>query len=884
MQIKRHFQPNIAPLIVWMVPERDSKKSILLDKKLLALNFGANKSTWGTGRTNKDRNEEKRRLRRLFTNSIAALFATEVKRQAPSKACFTDPRDLKEWLETPVHGEEGFHWPCNYKTNAPGAAAERAILWNTDYLREVAPHPDRNDQFCVTLTDGGRRFSYVMLQTRDDLASKFIMVAFHGRRNGSVDERGDYLGFLIKDFRRLSEENGRVPVIFGGDFNLQHASAKERFEIATDDGAYGFWGEMERNRQGLNKDTTTAGNGTSDIDHFWILFHNENRPRIGLENPRVLYGRDQINTWEAPCLLDHYPIDVGFTDRVGWQLPPKCNQKDSPPPSTESTMESGRAWSVYDLRGDSPTYVALMRMQDGTASYDVRSEPCKKALTGVGVKGRFNLDRQWKPTKLGGSKGLKWKVSKLDDQTGQFQQVTDLESSSTTCRQNETPVVMANRLYKDKKRGRGVFAFSLDEPGGLGGTSSGSKTNRGGAVAEQTKPTPTKTATNRRKKDPNKPRRPVNAFIWFKSENLENMRKLHPTATLGELSRLLGAEWSKIKDSPAGKKYRDLADQNKIQFKKEMTAYKGAPDKVDEGGHSPRAAGSNPQPHGEGVKKKRKPTETPTTSPQKKPTPTKTETNRRKKDPNAYHHKGNTQSEQPTLPPGRIHSNALLNAARVGDLDEVNTLIARGASVEARDSRGNTPLIWAAEKGHTAIVNALAGTYNANVEAVDDNGRTALMCAAEHGHTDIVNALAGTYNADVEAADRDGWTALMWAAREGHTDIVNVLAGTYNANVEAVDNNGTTALMSAAENGHTDIVNALAGMHNANVEAVDQKGKTALMFAAENGHTATVNALAGTHNANVNAVDRKDSTALMSASSRGHTDTVAALRRHGATR
>ncbi len=43
----------------------------------------------------------------------------------------------------------------------------------------------------------------------------------------------------MKDFRAVSEENGKVPVIFGGDFNLQHASAKEGFEIATDDGEYG---------------------------------------------------------------------------------------------------------------------------------------------------------------------------------------------------------------------------------------------------------------------------------------------------------------------------------------------------------------------------------------------------------------------------------------------------------------------------------------------------------------------------------------------------------------------------------------------------------------------------------------------------------------------
>jgi ankyrin repeat protein len=38
-------------------------------------------------------------------------------------------------------------------------------------------------------------------------------------------------------------------------------------------------------------------------------------------------------------------------------------------------------------------------------------------------------------------------------------------------------------------------------------------------------------------------------------------------------------------------------------------------------------------------------------------------------------------------------------------------------------------------------VNALAGTYNANVEAVDQDGFTALTLAAQKGHTAIVNAL-----------------------------------------------------------------------------------------------------------------------------------------------
>ena len=67
-------------------------------------------------------------------------------------------------------------------------------------------------------------------------------------------------------------------------------------------------------------------------------------------------------------------------------------------------------------------------------------------------------------------------------------------------------------------------------------------------------------------------------------------------------------------------------------------------------------------------------------------------------------------------------------------------------------------------------------------------GLTALMLAAMDGHTATVNALAGTHGANVDAVDiEDGRTALMHAAKDGHTDIVNALAGTHGANVDAVD-------------------------------------------------------------------------------------------------
>jgi ankyrin repeat protein len=67
--------------------------------------------------------------------------------------------------------------------------------------------------------------------------------------------------------------------------------------------------------------------------------------------------------------------------------------------------------------------------------------------------------------------------------------------------------------------------------------------------------------------------------------------------------------------------------------------------------------------------------------------------------------------------------------------------------------RGNdqTPLSWAAEKGHEAVVKLLLDK-NADVESKDTNGRTPLSWAAEEGHEAVVKLLLDK-NADIESKD-----------------------------------------------------------------------------------------------------------------------------------
>lgn len=82
----------------------------------------------------------------------------------------------------------------------------------------------------------------------------------------------------------------------------------------------------------------------------------------------------------------------------------------------------------------------------------------------------------------------------------------------------------------------------------------------------------------------------------------------------------------------------------------------------------------------------------------------------------------------------------LISAVKNGDLKNVETFIAAGAGLEARDNGDMTALMIAANKGYTDIVSKLISA-GANVNAKDRFGCTAFFKAADKGHTEIVKLL-----------------------------------------------------------------------------------------------------------------------------------------------
>ena len=232
----------------------------------------------------------------------------------------------------------------------------------------------------------------------------------------------------------------------------------------------------------------------------------------------------------------------------------------------------------------------------------------------------------------------------------------------------------------------------------------------------------------------------------------------------------------------------------------------------------------------------------------------------------------------------------LIQAAKDGNLPTVQTLLAEGANINAKDNHGQTALFMAAFGGHTEIVKLLLGK-GADVNAKDNDGATGLMIAALSGRTEIVKLLLEK-GADINAKTTDGkWTALGLAKSKGHSDIVRLLekAGdkaplparaaetgvSDKKDITPIDSTKTgvsdknAQLIQAAKNGNLPAVKTLIA-NGADVNARDKNGVPILHWAVDNVYTELFKLLLE-KGADVN-IKKTDTgiTALLIASTVGH--------------
>lgn len=131
-----------------------------------------------------------------------------------------------------------------------------------------------------------------------------------------------------------------------------------------------------------------------------------------------------------------------------------------------------------------------------------------------------------------------------------------------------------------------------------------------------------------------------------------------------------------------------------------------------------------------------------------------------------------------------------------------------GKSVDSKDDGGQTPLSWAAERGHEAVVKLLVDRPDVTADSKDYTNRTPLSWAAEKGHETVVKLLVDRKDVTADSKDYISRTPLLRAAWSGHEAVVKILLE-HDVTADSKDESGWTPLSYAINSGHEAVVRLL---------------------------------------------------------------------------
>ncbi|QEK89980.1 ankyrin repeat domain-containing protein [Wolbachia endosymbiont of Chrysomya megacephala] len=181
----------------------------------------------------------------------------------------------------------------------------------------------------------------------------------------------------------------------------------------------------------------------------------------------------------------------------------------------------------------------------------------------------------------------------------------------------------------------------------------------------------------------------------------------------------------------------------------------------------------------------------------------------------------------------------------------------KGADVNARDSRGNTPLHLAALADKLQVVEKLI-EGGADVNAKNNHGATPLHWAALNQNVNIVEKLIEK-GANVNEKNKYDNVPLHYAAGYGSLSVIEKLIEK-GADINAKSSNGDTPLHLATKNSHLDVLEKLI-KEGANVNERNKYGNIPLHWAASYGRLSTVEELIE-KGADINAKNNNGNTPL----------------------
>lgn len=286
----------------------------------------------------------------------------------------------------------------------------------------------------------------------------------------------------------------------------------------------------------------------------------------------------------------------------------------------------------------------------------------------------------------------------------------------------------------------------------------------------------------------------------------------------------------------------------------------------------------------------------------------------------------------------------LLQAAKIGDLTQIQSLVAAGTPITTASAHGSMAIHFAAENGHHEPVGALIANFGVHPDVRGAHEQTAAHWAARNGHISVL-AMLKKYDANMNAQDKLGRTPLYNAVLREKIETIRYLldeAGTdpfaktqsganvlhlaslknlrestahllerkifapdiradngatplhyasdsaecakllleYGCDKDARDLEGCTTLLAAVSQNNIQVIESLLA-HGASVSIPDNDGITPMHIACANGFEALFVILLK-HNAEIDPTDNNGTTPLILAAGRGHYNLVATLIASGA--
>ncbi|XP_016323378.1 fibronectin type 3 and ankyrin repeat domains protein 1-like [Sinocyclocheilus anshuiensis] len=176
------------------------------------------------------------------------------------------------------------------------------------------------------------------------------------------------------------------------------------------------------------------------------------------------------------------------------------------------------------------------------------------------------------------------------------------------------------------------------------------------------------------------------------------------------------------------------------------------------------------------------------------------------------------------------------------DDEELTTVLQSGTvDVDVYDKMGFSPLMVAAQKGFTSLVDILV-KHGADINKKDSTGKESLMQACFAGHLDTVKYLRNC-GSTCESQDTDGCTPLHWAVDGVHLPVITYMIQDGCEVRGRVFLSLWTPLMRVSAISGNAAVASILLQAGADVNVRDKAGKTPLMVAVLNNHVELVKLL-----------------------------------------